>query len=266
MRRVVRPRRGSAAVGHIAAIEVVPVHERIVHHDGAVPPSRMPAPSAPAVPPGAEVDAHIDGTAESEVEPASKERALRPPPARIGIPHGRTPDPHRIVHRHVDDLGVGRLDVNVGLAAGGGRRHVLLCGGLQLPRLLRFLAHALNRVHHALLLGQKRIAQVGGPDDVVIQPLQHIGENRQRLHAGVPVLLLCGLRQRGPGYPGILLHPLVSLDQLQRISGRHQNLAQQRIGIERNRRYQIVQLIRAESLIRRWRSRRSLLRQENPCA
>src|ERR1039457_5188987 len=123
MRRVVRPRRGSAAVGHIAAIEVVPVHERIVHHDGAVPPTRMPAPSAPAVPPGAEVDAHIDGPAESEVEPAGKERPLRPPPVRIGIPHGRAPDPHRIVHRHVDHLGVGRLDIDVLPTGVGGGRH-----------------------------------------------------------------------------------------------------------------------------------------------
>src|ERR1017187_3595838 len=99
----------------------------------------IPPPPAPAVPPGAEVDAHIDGTAESEGEPAGKERPLRPPPVRIGIPHGRAPDPHRIVHRHVDHLGVGRLDIDVLPTGVGGGRHVLLCGGLQLARLLRFL-------------------------------------------------------------------------------------------------------------------------------
>ena len=106
----------------------------------------------------------------------------------------RSPDPHGIVHRDINDVGIRRLDLDVRLPAVVRRDHILLRRRLQLAGLLGLLPHPLYRVHHVLLLGQKSIAQIGRPGDVVIQTLQHIGENHQRLHARIPVLLLRGLR------------------------------------------------------------------------
>ena len=68
VRHIVRPHRGAADIADVPAIEVVPVDERIVHDHRAVTPSGMPTPSAPAVPAGAEEEAYVDRSAESEVQ------------------------------------------------------------------------------------------------------------------------------------------------------------------------------------------------------
>ena len=229
--RVVRPYRGSAQARRADAVEIIPVDEGVVHNDGACAPPRVPAPSTPTVPAGAEEEAYIDGPSESEVEPRGNNAARRPIPARVGIPERRSPDPGRIIHRHVDYVGAGRLYGDVWPAVIGGGLHLLLWGGLQLPGLLCLLPHALHRIHYILLLRQKRVAQVRGPGDVVVQALQHIREDRQGLDAGIPILLLRGLGEGGTGEPGIPLQPLEGLHHFQRIRGGHQKLAQQRIGI-----------------------------------
>jgi len=52
--------------------------------------------------------------------------------------------------------------------------HLLLLVGLQGALVLRLLAHPLDRTHHVGLLGQKRIAQLGGPLNVVAQTFDQI--------------------------------------------------------------------------------------------
>ena len=122
----------------------------------------------------------------------------------------------------------------------------------QLTGLLRFLAQSLDGVHNFRLLGKKRVAEISGPGDVGIELLYDVGKDHQSLHAGVPILLLRSLRKGGAGETGIVLQPLVGLNHFQRISGRYHDLGKQRIGIQRNRRHQIFQLLCIEGLIRRW--------------
>jgi hypothetical protein len=67
--------------------------------------------------------------------------------------------------------------------------HLLLFIRFQVALLLGLLAHPLHRIHHIALLGQKRIAQISGPLDIVCQPLDHVRQPGQRLDACIPWLL-----------------------------------------------------------------------------
>jgi hypothetical protein len=94
-----------------------------------------------------------------------------------------------------------------------------------------------------LLLRKKRIAQIGGPGDVVIQALQNVGEHHQGLYARVPILLLRGLGETRSGEAGTPLEPLISLHHFQRIRAGHHDLAQQRVRVERDGRHQVIELV-----------------------
>ncbi len=106
------------------------------------------------------------------------------------------------------------------------------------------LAHALHRIHHVVLLREKCIAKVGGPLDVFRQELDNIGQGSQSLDARVPVLLLYGIGQLFLIHALVLGQPLLQLNDLEGIGGGHQHLAEQRIGIERDRRDQRIELVR----------------------
>src|SRR5450755_3000723 len=111
-------------------VEVVLVDKSIVDHDGPGAPTRVPSPSAPSMP----ADSAIDDT------------ARRPIPAGVGIVEGRSPDPARVVNRHINDVGIGGLDSDVGLATLISRDHILLWSGGQLTGLLRLLPQPLHGV------------------------------------------------------------------------------------------------------------------------
>ena len=185
---------------------------------------------------------------------------------RIIAPRRRSPDVSRIVFRHVDHLRIGRRDVNGRLPALRLGRNRLLRSGREPAVGLRPRAHPLHRGHHVGLLRQERIAQCRGPLDVLVQLRQHVRKGHQGLDAGVPILLPGRIHQLLARQIAIPLQPLPRLHNLQRVGARHQNLAQQRIGIERDGRHQVVQLFRRQQLRRRQRSRgrRGLLRQERP--
>jgi len=69
----------------------------------------------------------------------------------------------------------------------------LLLRRLESARGTRFLAQALNGIHDVLLLRQECVAKVGGPANILIEPLQHVGQYHKALHAGVPSLLCRGV-------------------------------------------------------------------------
>jgi len=119
----------------------------------------------------------------------------------------------------------------------------LFVGG-QFSGCRRLATHTLNGVHHLGLLGEKGVAQLGGPFDVVEELLHDIGKRSQALNARVPVLLLDGFRQLLVFQLLVLRQPLVKLDDFERIGGCREHLGEQRIGIECDRRNQTVQLIR----------------------
>ncbi|MNM99240.1 hypothetical protein D3C81_1117930 [compost metagenome] len=133
---------------------------------------------------------------------------------------------------------VGRLDDDGGGRAAGSlcRRcglhgHVLVLVALQVAGRLCLVTQALHRAHDILGLRQERITQSLHPHRVLAQGRQQLREGHQRLHAGVPRLLRylfdCSIARR----LGVGLGPGHRFAHLPRVSGRHQYLGQQRIGV-----------------------------------
>ena len=121
--------------------------------------------------------------------------------------------------------------------------HFLLLAGLQTARARSLGAHALDCVHHIGLLRQKGVAQFRRPLDIARQTLHRVRHRDHRLNTWIPVLLLHGVRQGFALQRLVPIQPLLELNDLQRVGGSHQCLAQQRIGIQRDRRNQGIQLI-----------------------
>ena len=113
----------------------------------------------------------------------------------------------------------------------------------RLPCVFCLLAHALDGVHHVFLLREKRVTEVGRPLDVFGQKLDGVGQGSQTLDAGVPVLLLYRFGHLLLIHALVLGQPLLQLNDLERIGGRYQYLAEQRIGVESDWRYQRIELV-----------------------
>jgi hypothetical protein len=95
---------------------------------------------------------------------------------------------------------------------------------------LRFHTQFLDSIHYVGLLGQERVAQVGCPADILIQPRQHVRERNQCLDAGIPILLLGRVHQRLALQVTVLLQPLLGFDHFNWICGRCQDLGKGRSG------------------------------------
>jgi len=93
----------------------------------------------------------------------------------------------------------------------------------------------LNGVHHLGLLGEKGVAELGGPFDVLKELFDDVGKGGQSLNARVPVLLLDGVRKLFIFQLVVLRQPLVELDDFQRICRSRKYLRQQGIGIKCDR-------------------------------
>jgi hypothetical protein len=166
-------------------VKSMAVEEAVVNEHYTAEPVRAPAPAVPAAP-------------EAEVNTRSPSKSIcRVVQRRVGAPRRRTPDIGRVISRHIDYIGVGRLNGDSRLATLDFRAHRLLrCRGQASIGLCR-RAQLLDRRHHVGLLCQKRIAHVRCPAYVLVQALQHIGKRDQRLHAGIPRLLFRSLCQLG---------------------------------------------------------------------
>ncbi|HXI39732.1 MAG TPA: hypothetical protein VNH83_07120 [Bryobacteraceae bacterium] len=116
----------------------------------------------------------------------------------------------------------------------------LLLARLQGSFALRFSPHALDCIHHILLLREKGVSEVGGPLDVACHALQSVWHTGHRLHAGVPWLFGHRISQRLALQIFVILHPLLKLDELQGISGSGESLGQERVGIKSDRRNQRI--------------------------
>jgi hypothetical protein len=128
---------------------------------------------------------------------------------------------------------------------------------------LSLLTHALDSVHHIALLREKSVTEVGGPLNVIGEAFHHIRKRRHRLNAWIPGLLRDGSDERLILQARVFLQPLLKLDDFQRISGSYQRLAEQRVGIERNRCDKGIKLVgrNLRSLLRRrvgWLLQRSV--------
>ena len=190
MLRAVLPRQARAsrdqpAADQLAAIPV-DVHrarESLVAIDVEVEATMVPVRAAP--------ERHPDRDADAEREEAAHDPSRRVVVVRrIGRIGPGAVDDQRIVGRHVDQAGLGRLDADdrgpLGrrgldgdhLLRGGGERALGAGSG----------AEPLDRVHQLLPLRERRVAELLRPCELLVHHAEHRGERDQRLHAVVPAL------------------------------------------------------------------------------
>src|SRR6201993_820120 len=93
---------------------------------------------------------------------------------RVGI-DWRSVHHDRIIRRHINDLWIRLLDHDHTLALDDLGFHLLLLGRFQIAGVLCLLAHALHGIHHVALLRQERVAEIGGPLNVVCESLTTSG-------------------------------------------------------------------------------------------
>ena len=75
------------------------------------------------------------------------------------------------------------------------------------------------------------------------ETLDDVGQRRHRLDAGVPRLLRDRVGQRLVLQARVLREPLLELDDLERVGGRHEDLPEERVRIEGDRCHQGVELL-----------------------
>jgi hypothetical protein len=104
----------------------------------------------------------------------------------------------------------------------------------------------LDCIHHVGLLGQECVSQVCHPLNIARHPLYHVWIFYQGLDARIPRLLCHSVRQRFALQILIVVHPLLKLNHFQWIGRGGKRLRQERIGIQRDRRDERIQLLRCE--------------------
>jgi hypothetical protein len=140
-----------------------------------------------------------------------------------------------IVLRDVDDLRVGRLNHVDRLT----RRRLLnldllLLGGLQCAGCVRVGAQPLDRGSHFALIGGKCGANRGVIIHVLRHHLQDLREIYQRDKCGIESLFHGGIGERRAAEIGILLQPIMRVENFLRVRGGGGDLREQGIGIERH--------------------------------
>src|SRR6266850_15901 len=224
-----------SAVGDVGVV--------VVNHAMAVPVASpvMPAPTISA-----------EGT-DAEPESKSNPRPSQENP-RHGIPAWICDDRvaiHQpgIIGRHVDDLRIGWFDDDrVAL-----RCYLLLFVAIQVTGLVSLLTHRLHGIRHILLLIGISVAKRRRPGEVLVHVFKNRGELRKGLYAGVPGLFVDFFCQLLTLEVGMALHPAVRLDNLRRIGGSGENLRNEGVRVQRDRRDQLLQLLRGMFDGRRWR-------------
>jgi hypothetical protein len=174
--RIVNP---SVSVAYAGTVEVIPVDEVIIYEDIVTSPSSVPSPVVPASTP--------DCTKRKSGSPGEEAQTGRIVQRGIGI-SGRTPHRFGLVLRYVDHFRRGGLNGDVVLTVARGGGDCLLWCRLERAILLGPLAHALDRLHDAVLLRHDGISEIRCPAEVCAQALQNVRNHYQRLDARVPRL------------------------------------------------------------------------------
>ncbi len=217
-RAIIRARRTVAAIptSPRAAVVVNP------------PASPVPSPSAPAPGLADQKRGDPDGNAESDESRAG--------PA--GIHH------RGIVLRQVHHLRIRRLNHINGLPAGLLHLNLLLGTAAQRARSIGLCPQTLDGRRNLALIGRDRRPNRGIVVDVLSHHLDYLGKARQGDEGWIKTLLLGSRRQLRHAEVLVLPQPVIEIQDLLRIGRRRRNLRQQSIGIKRNRRQQLIQLLR----------------------
>jgi hypothetical protein len=202
--------------------------------DICVHPVMVPIPVTPCKKPGW---AHHAKKGERKYNPRyCISRRIIPERRIIGIPP-RPINYGGVINRYINHIRIYGLDHN-GIPL---RNHLLLFAGLQVVRFLGLFPQFLDRIHHGILLAEEGISELLGPLQLLAHHGQDLRERNQGLYAGIPIMLvqfcvqLIALETFG------LPNPTVCHYNLEGIRGGHQDLGQQRIGIQGNRRQHLIQ-------------------------
>ena len=158
---------------------------------------------------------------------------------RIGGPPPRPVHHQRVVVGHIDELGADRIQHQARPAV----EHAQAIIRAQIARGLRPAPQGLHRIHHLRLLIEERVAQRLRPLRVLVHALEHLRECDQRFHARVPVLALGRAHRVVAGKTGAGPGPARGFDHFERVGRCHQDLRQQRVGVERDRREHLVEFL-----------------------
>ncbi len=144
-----------------------------------------------------------------------------------------------VVHRHVDHARLRGHDADlIGLVL-----DALFVGRLQVALRARHAPQALHRGHHIARLHRVRLPERDGPVGTVGEQVEHRRVVRDRTHAQVPRLFVETARAVGA-------HVAVGERDLIGIRRRDQELREDRVRIERDRREQVVELLDRVQLAR----------------
>src|ERR1700722_2027696 len=206
----------------------------VVNHPSAAVPV-----VAPIVPATAEAAKQSNAKTQSKTDPQTSQEQ-----PGIGIPTGESSQripvyQPWIVLRYVHYVRRRRLnDDRLTLSS-----HVLLRRGLQVPGLLRLLPHGLNGLGGRLLLVDIGVAKLRCPGKILVHIGEYRGELSQRFDAFIPVLFVYFFRQFLPAKIFVFFQPLLGLNHLLGITGARQDLRNQPIGVKRDGRYELLQLL-----------------------
>lgn len=95
----------------------------------------------------------------------------------------------RLIDRHINDVWIRGQDFDLTVII----HHLRLRRRNQVAVVLGGNAQALDRIHHCLLLVQKRLPEFDGPIQVIVHVTEDRRITRERLHAGIPRLLVYGI-------------------------------------------------------------------------
>jgi hypothetical protein len=130
------------------------------------------------------------------------------------------------------------------LAGGRGLRfHFLLRRVLQVARLLRLRAQALDAGEHRGAIRRECLTQFRRPVALDRHHVHDVGKEHERDEARLEARLDRRVLQPRAFQRRVLLHPGVQLDDFRRIARAHENLRKELIGVQGDRRQQPVELL-----------------------
>jgi hypothetical protein len=122
--------------------------------------------------------------------------------------------------------------------------HLLLGVTLQRPSRVSLGSQSLNRGRNRSLIRQKGLPDGGVIVNVLRHHVQHLRKIRQRNKCRIKPLPLRRIGEGRARKPGVLLQPVIYVQDFLRIRRGGRDLSQQRIGVKRDRSQQLVELLR----------------------
>src|SRR5712664_4920435 len=205
----------------------------VVHRPTAMPvvPPVTPAPTKPSEEP----ETKSDTEGESDAAPKNPGHGI---PAGVGDDR-RAVDEPGIIGRHVDHLRVGRFDDD-GVALSG---YLLLFVAIQMASLASLLTHGLDGIGHILRLAGIGLAKGGRPGEVLVHVFKNRGELRKGFYARIPGLFVDFFGQLFTLEVRMGLHPAIRLDNLGWIGGSGENLRNEGVRVQGDRRHELLQFL-----------------------